>query len=52
VDGIMQTTAWNTRWRYPVTTEIHFRDPEFNRLLSAFYDVGLTVEPTRADRKM
>jgi len=23
---------------YPVTTEIHFSDPEYNRLLSAFYD--------------
>jgi precorrin-2/cobalt-factor-2 C20-methyltransferase len=23
---------------YPVTTEIHFSDPEYNRVLGAFYD--------------
>ena len=38
VDGIMAETAVEHAMEYPVTTEIHFSDPEYNRLLSAFYD--------------
>ena len=32
-DGVIEHAM-----EYPVTTEIHFSDPEYNRILSAFYD--------------
>ena len=34
----MPDTAVEHAMEYPVTTEIHFSDPEYNRQLSAFYD--------------
>ncbi len=38
VEGIVPSTAIEHAMEYPVTTEIHFSDPEYNRLLSQFYD--------------
>ncbi|UWQ92503.1 precorrin-2 C(20)-methyltransferase [Aliisedimentitalea scapharcae] len=38
VNGLMPDTAVEHAMEYPVTTEIHFSDPEYNRQLSAFYD--------------
>jgi len=37
VDGMLTPTATEHAMEYPVTTEIHFSDPEYNRVLSAFY---------------
>jgi precorrin-2/cobalt-factor-2 C20-methyltransferase len=38
VDGILAQTAREYPMEYPVTTEIPFDSPDYNRLLSAFYD--------------
>lgn len=38
VDGMIAPQATEHAMEYPVTTEILFTDPEYNRLLSAFYD--------------
>ncbi|MCB1381666.1 MAG: precorrin-2 C(20)-methyltransferase [Notoacmeibacter sp.] len=38
VDGMLAGDATEHPMEYPVTTEIPFTDPEYNRLLSAFYD--------------
>ncbi len=38
VEGMLPTDVTEHAMEYPVTTEIHFSDPEYNRLLSAFYD--------------
>ena len=38
VDGMLAGNATEHAMEYPVTTEIPFTDPEYNRLLSAFYD--------------
>ena len=38
VDGILPEGVIEHAMEYPVTTEIHFSDPEYNRHLSAFYD--------------
>ena len=38
VDGMLADGATEHAMEYPVTTEIPFTDPEYNRLLSAFYD--------------
>jgi len=38
VDGMLTPTATEHAMEYPVTTEIHFSDPEYNRVLSAFYE--------------
>lgn len=38
IDGIVPISATEHAMEYPVTTEIHFSDPEYNRLLSKFYD--------------
>lgn len=38
VDGMLPDSATEHAMEYPVTTEIHFSDPEYNRLLAAFYD--------------
>ncbi|MGH1414683.1 MAG: precorrin-2 C(20)-methyltransferase [Pelagimonas sp.] len=38
VNGMIGDTAVEHPMEYPVTTEIHFSDPEYNRLLSEFYD--------------
>lgn len=38
VDGILPEGVIEHAMEYPVTTEIHFSDPEYNRQLSAFYD--------------
>ncbi len=38
VDGLLPQDATEHAMEYPVTTEIHFSDPEYNRQLSAFYD--------------
>ncbi|UOA28686.1 precorrin-2 C(20)-methyltransferase [Pseudosulfitobacter sp. DSM 107133] len=38
VDDIISPQATEHAMEYPVTTEIHFSDPEYNRQLSVFYD--------------
>lgn len=38
VDGMLPAAVTEHAMEYPVTTEIHFSDPEYNRLLAAFYD--------------
>ncbi len=38
VNGMINDAAVEYPMEYPVTTEIHFSDPEYNRLLSEFYD--------------
>lgn len=38
VDGMLAQTACEYPMEYPVTTEIPFDSPDYNRLLSAFYD--------------
>lgn len=38
VDGMLPDGAAEYPMEYPVTTEIHFTDPEYNRILGAFYD--------------
>ncbi len=38
VEGLIPQSATEHAMEYPVTTEIHFSDPEYNRLLAAFYD--------------
>ena len=38
VDGMMPEGAAEYPMEYPVTTEIHFSDPEYNRVMAAFYD--------------
>lgn len=38
VDGLLAADANELAMEYPVTTEIHFSDPEYNRILAAFYE--------------
>lgn len=38
VDGMLAAGATEYPMEYPVTTEIHFSDPEYNRQLAGFYD--------------
>lgn len=38
VEGMLGPEATEHPMEYPVTTEIPFTDPEYNRLLSSFYD--------------
>ncbi|AHD10413.1 precorrin-2 C(20)-methyltransferase [Phaeobacter gallaeciensis] len=38
VDGMLTEGVTEHAMEYPVTTEIHFSDPEYNRMLAAFYD--------------
>ncbi|OIQ31321.1 MAG: precorrin-2 C(20)-methyltransferase [Alphaproteobacteria bacterium MedPE-SWcel] len=38
VEGLLPDGVTEHAMEYPVTTEIHFSDPEYNRLLSEFYD--------------
>ncbi|AUQ50771.1 precorrin-2 C(20)-methyltransferase CobI [Phaeobacter inhibens] len=38
VEGMLAEGVTEHAMEYPVTTEIHFSDPEYNRVLSAFYD--------------
>lgn len=38
VEGMIGGDATEYPMEYPVTTEIHFADPEYNRLLAAFYE--------------
>ena len=38
VEGMIGGEATEYPMEYPVTTEIHFADPEYNRLLAAFYE--------------
>jgi len=38
VNGMMPEGAAEYPMEYPVTTEIHFSDPEYNRVMAAFYD--------------
>ena len=38
VDGLLPDAVIEFPMEYPVTTEIPFTDPEYNRLLSAFYE--------------
>jgi precorrin-2/cobalt-factor-2 C20-methyltransferase len=38
VDGLLAEGVTEHAMEYPVTTEIHFSDPEYNRILAAFYD--------------
>ncbi|CUH88021.1 Precorrin-2 C(20)-methyltransferase [Phaeobacter sp. CECT 5382] len=38
VDGLLPEGVTEHAMEYPVTTEIHFSDPEYNRILSEFYD--------------
>lgn len=40
VEGMLAADAVEYAMEYPVTTEIPFTDPEYNRLLSAFYDTS------------
>lgn len=37
VEGILSSQVTEHAMEYPITTEIHFSDPEYNRQLSAFY---------------
>ena len=38
VDDLLPQGVIEHAMEYPVTTEIHFSDPEYNRILSEFYD--------------
>ncbi len=38
VDGLLPEGVIEHAMEYPVTTEIHFSDPEYNRVLAEFYD--------------
>lgn len=38
VDGLLNPAATEHAMEYPVTTEIPLTDPDYNRLLAAFYD--------------
>ncbi|APG46218.1 precorrin-2 C(20)-methyltransferase [Phaeobacter porticola] len=38
VDGMLADGVIEHAMEYPVTTEIHFSDPEYNRVLAEFYD--------------
>jgi precorrin-2/cobalt-factor-2 C20-methyltransferase len=38
VNGMMPEGVAEYPMEYPVTTEIHFSDPEYNRVMAAFYD--------------
>ena len=38
VEGMLSPQAREYPMEYPLTTEIHFSDPEYNRQLAAFYD--------------
>lgn len=38
VEGMLAATAIQYPMEYPVTTEIHFSDPDYNRQLAVFYD--------------
>ncbi|MFW8594906.1 precorrin-2 C(20)-methyltransferase [Cribrihabitans neustonicus] len=38
VEGMLAEGVTEHAMEYPVTTEIHFSDPEYNRLLAEFYD--------------
>ncbi len=38
VDGMLASGAAEYPMEYPLTTEIHFSDPEYNRQLAEFYD--------------
>ncbi len=38
VEGMLPEGVIEFPMEYPVTTEIHFSDPEYNRILSAFYE--------------
>ncbi|UWR49913.1 precorrin-2 C(20)-methyltransferase [Phaeobacter inhibens] len=38
VEGMLAEDVTEHAMEYPVTTEIHFSDPEYNRVLAAFYD--------------
>ncbi len=38
VNGMIGTGVTEYPMEYPVTTEIHFSDPEYNRLLAEFYE--------------
>ena len=49
VEGMIPETAVEFPMEYPVTTEIPVTDPEYNRLLSAFYE-DCTAHLRRLDR--
>ncbi len=51
VDGLLPAAVTEHAMEYPVTTEIHFSDPEYNRLLSTFYDqwADTLAELTQSD---
>ncbi|MCY1128361.1 precorrin-2 C(20)-methyltransferase [Frigidibacter sp. RF13] len=38
VEGMLRADAIEHSMDYPVTTEIHFSDPEYNRVMAEFYD--------------
>lgn len=38
VEGMLRADATEYPMDYPVTTEIHFSDPEYNRVMAEFYD--------------
>ncbi|WP_071674146.1 precorrin-2 C(20)-methyltransferase [Nioella nitratireducens] len=38
VEGMLRDDVTEHAMEYPVTTEISFKDPEYNRILSEFYD--------------
>lgn len=38
VDGLLPEGVIEHAMEYPVTTEVHFSDPEYNRVMAAFYD--------------
>ena len=38
VEGMLRADVTEHAMEYPVTTEISFKDPEYNRILSEFYD--------------
>ncbi|MBE1283983.1 MAG: precorrin-2 C(20)-methyltransferase [Rhodobacteraceae bacterium] len=38
VNGMLPEGAIEYPMEYPVTTEIHFSDPEYNKVMAAFYD--------------
>ena len=38
VNGLLDADVTEYAMEYPVTTEIHFSDPEYNRCMAAFYD--------------
>jgi precorrin-2/cobalt-factor-2 C20-methyltransferase len=51
VNGMLPQGAVEHAMEYPVTTEIHFSDPEYNRQLSMFYDhwTNTLVELTQTE---